>query len=130
MTPVDRARLVKLLGLLGSDQDGERAAAAKAADELVKRHGMTWDGVVKLCAPAPTINTQSDPNPYNPGNYQQQAAAARQQDDFAAEYVRQAEAAVAQQAMNAAMQHNNIYNQQSAEPQRPSIFESIFGKGF
>jgi len=44
-------RLAKLCGLFGSDHDGERAAAARKADELVRAHGLTWRDVVCLAAP-------------------------------------------------------------------------------
>jgi hypothetical protein len=39
-------RLIKLLGMLGSAHDGERAAAGLKAHELVKRHGLTWADVL------------------------------------------------------------------------------------
>jgi len=44
--PADLKRLVHILGMLGSNFDGERAAAAKKADELVKRHRLTWEQVI------------------------------------------------------------------------------------
>jgi hypothetical protein len=44
-------RLVKLLGMLGSAHDGERAAAGLKAHELVRRHGLTWSDIL-LAAPA------------------------------------------------------------------------------
>ena len=40
------ARLVKLLGMLGSDQPGERAAAALKADQWVKAHGVSWQALL------------------------------------------------------------------------------------
>lgn len=43
---LDRDRLVKLLGLLGSDHDGERANAAAAADRLVRAAGLTWRDLI------------------------------------------------------------------------------------
>lgn len=47
MLPTDkRARLVRLLGLLGSAFDGERANAAAMADRLVREAGLTWDQVI------------------------------------------------------------------------------------
>jgi hypothetical protein len=49
MTPdgdLDRERLGKLLGLFSSSHDGEVANAARAADALVRRAGMTWPDVV------------------------------------------------------------------------------------
>lgn len=39
---VDLVRLVRILGMLGSDHAGERANAALAAHRLVKRSGATW----------------------------------------------------------------------------------------
>src|SRR5712691_11635602 len=47
--PLDRetrARLAKLLGLLGSDFDGEIAAAGRAANGLVRAASCTWFDVV------------------------------------------------------------------------------------
>jgi hypothetical protein len=40
------ARLVKVLGLLGSDYDGEIAAAGRRANAIVKGAGLTWDAVI------------------------------------------------------------------------------------
>ena len=40
------ARLVKLLGMLGSDHPGERAAAALKADQWVKAHGASWQALL------------------------------------------------------------------------------------
>ena len=45
-------RLTKLLGMLGSDHAGERAAAAAKADALVRGAGMTWRDIV---LPSPPI---------------------------------------------------------------------------
>ncbi len=42
----DRARLVRILNLLGSDQAGERAAAALAAHRLVAALGTDWASVL------------------------------------------------------------------------------------
>jgi len=53
--PIDRERLAKLLGVLGSEHDGEVVAAGRAADRLVRQSGMTWRSVLigapPLCAP-------------------------------------------------------------------------------
>jgi len=38
----ERSRLVKLLGLLGSDHAGERDAAGLAAHRLLQRLGLSW----------------------------------------------------------------------------------------
>jgi hypothetical protein len=46
LSPADKDRLIKLLGMMGSDHMGERAVAAAKADELIRSHGMTWADVV------------------------------------------------------------------------------------
>jgi hypothetical protein len=46
MTPVDRKRLIAILGMLGSDQPGERAAAALKAEELRKKLDLSWEQIV------------------------------------------------------------------------------------
>ncbi len=38
----DLTRLIRILGLLGSDQPGERAAAAMQAHKLVTSLGLSW----------------------------------------------------------------------------------------
>jgi hypothetical protein len=52
LSEADRVRLSKLLGMCGSDFDGERAAAALAADRLIRDRGMTWEQVL---IPSPPI---------------------------------------------------------------------------
>ena len=42
----DRTKLVAVLGTLGSDQVGERAAAGLLATRLLRARGLTWDQVV------------------------------------------------------------------------------------
>jgi hypothetical protein len=39
-------RLRKLLGMLGSDHEGERAAAGRIASDLLRAHRLTWADVV------------------------------------------------------------------------------------
>ncbi len=46
----DRERLINILKLLGSDQVGERAAAASAANRMVASLGLDWE---TLLAPQP-----------------------------------------------------------------------------
>src|SRR5215831_19632090 len=43
---IDRGRLIKLLGLLGSDHNGEIAAAGRLADALIRDAGVTWADVI------------------------------------------------------------------------------------
>lgn len=40
-------KLAKICGLLGSDHDGERSAAAHQASLLLRRHGLTWREVIE-----------------------------------------------------------------------------------
>ena len=46
LSGTERARLVKVLGLMSSDHDGERAAAAWQATRLVKSRGLSWDDLI------------------------------------------------------------------------------------
>jgi hypothetical protein len=39
-------KLAKVLGMLGSDHEGERAAAARRAEALRKKLGVAWDDIV------------------------------------------------------------------------------------
>jgi hypothetical protein len=48
-------RLAKILGMLGSSHDGERAAAALKAHEMVRAAGLTWRDVIM---PSPSIAPQ------------------------------------------------------------------------
>lgn len=60
---VDRTRLAKLLGLLGSDHPGERDNAAIAAARLVRARGLTWPQVLNPPAadkPLPELGTWRD----------------------------------------------------------------------
>jgi len=42
------ARLVKVLGMLGSPHVGERAAAGLNADQLVKQLGLRWPDIIAV----------------------------------------------------------------------------------
>jgi hypothetical protein len=48
-----RTRLIKLLGMLGSAHDGERANAGRMAHELVMQAGLTWETIVSACSASP-----------------------------------------------------------------------------
>lgn len=56
ISPDLAAKLAKILGMLGSDYDGEIAAAGRQANAMVKRAGLTWDEVISSSAliPQPT----------------------------------------------------------------------------
>ena len=45
----ERERLVKLLGMLGSEHSAERANAAKEADDLRKSLGLSWSNLIVPC---------------------------------------------------------------------------------
>src|SRR5437660_419876 len=50
---LDRGRLAKLLGMLGSSHDGEALAAARQAERLRAEAGLTWTEIVIPRLPAP-----------------------------------------------------------------------------
>ena len=52
---LDRGRLAKLLGMLGSEHEGEVVTAARMATELLNRHGADWNAVLK---PAPSVRIE------------------------------------------------------------------------
>ena len=51
LPPADRALLIKLLGMLGSDHAGERANAGKLASALLARHKTTWSQLLDATEP-------------------------------------------------------------------------------
>jgi hypothetical protein len=57
----DRDRLTRLLGMLGSDFDGEVANAGRLADRLVRAAGLTWDDIVGPALPPPDHEPAADP---------------------------------------------------------------------
>ena len=52
---LDKLKLVKLLGMLGSAHDGEIAAAGRMAHELIRQAKLTWYDVI----PVPTFDKTS-----------------------------------------------------------------------
>jgi hypothetical protein len=54
------SRLVKLLGMCGSAFDGERANAARLADQLVRQSGLTWNDVISGLPASVMPNTSAD----------------------------------------------------------------------
>ena len=53
LDPSVAAKLAKICGLLGSDHDGERSAAAWQATRLLQAHGLTWTSVFAPAPPPP-----------------------------------------------------------------------------
>lgn len=43
---LDLTKLARILGMLGSEHDGERASAARKASEMIKAAGVTWEQVL------------------------------------------------------------------------------------
>lgn len=65
LTPAERTRLIGVLGRLGSDFDGERAAAGLLATRILRAAGLTWDDLVHngtVCGPS-----RPDTKPSRPG---------------------------------------------------------------
>lgn len=48
ISATDRAMLAKLLGLVGSDHDGEALSAARKAHDLLRAKGATWSDLLGL----------------------------------------------------------------------------------
>jgi hypothetical protein len=61
LPPDAAAKLVKILGMLGSDHDGECVAAARQATRLIKSHNATWEHVLapQQSRPTPPPRPQS-----------------------------------------------------------------------
>jgi hypothetical protein len=55
---VDRQRLARVCGLLGSDHDGEALAAARQAEKIRQKLGLTWD---ELLVPSPRQRARNPP---------------------------------------------------------------------
>jgi len=53
LTQAERTKLLGVLGMLGSDHDGERAAAGLLAVKLLRERGLGWDDVLAPPPPAP-----------------------------------------------------------------------------
>lgn len=45
-----RARVAKLLAMLGSDREGERANALEAINQTLRRNGLDWTWIAELVA--------------------------------------------------------------------------------
>lgn len=56
LTTDERARLIQLLGMMGSNYDGEVCNAAKLAQRLLSHHKLTWGEVLNGSATTSTSN--------------------------------------------------------------------------
>jgi hypothetical protein len=57
LTTAERKRLVALLGMLGSNSEGERDNAARMAEAFRRQHGVTWTDLVNGKAVTVSGNT-------------------------------------------------------------------------
>lgn len=57
LSDTDRARLVRLLGMLSSSFDAERATAGSLADRFIRERDLTWEHIV-----VHGVTPQHDPN--------------------------------------------------------------------
>jgi hypothetical protein len=48
LNPKAAEHLARICGMFGSDHDGERAAAARLADQHIKRLGLSWSEVIRV----------------------------------------------------------------------------------
>jgi hypothetical protein len=75
MTDAERQRLVRILGMLGSDFAGERANAAHFVEAFMARHGLTWAQALALqsgkAAPQPVQEQEvaEPPQDWNPPDW-------------------------------------------------------------
>jgi hypothetical protein len=53
-------RFVKVCGLLASNHDGERAAAAAKATDMLRQHGLTWENVIACGCPKAADSSSPD----------------------------------------------------------------------
>src|ERR1700704_3170253 len=60
LSPTERERLVAILGMLGSNFDGERASAGLLAHRLLTEKNLRWDDVVLQPSP-PATSPRTDP---------------------------------------------------------------------
>jgi hypothetical protein len=66
MNKTERMKLVRILGMLGSEHDGERASAAMAAHRVIQAAGTSWAQLlaevpgeaktVRVASPDPWVN--------------------------------------------------------------------------
>ena len=70
MTDAERQRLLRILGMLGSSFAGERDNAARHAEAIGRRHGLTWEDLLALKsekeAPQPVREPEPEPEAPQP----------------------------------------------------------------
>ena len=68
LSPAFADKLVKVLGMLGSDHDGEVAAAGRTAHSMLKAKGLTWSDVIVPSAPRPEPPQRRWRQPWSPSD--------------------------------------------------------------
>lgn len=66
VTTADRKRLTAILGMLGSNQPGERDNAARLAEQFRIQHGLTWADL--LAMPPEPVKPPPQPEPAKPAS--------------------------------------------------------------
>ena len=75
MTDAERQRLLRILGMLGSSFAGERDNAARHAEAIRVRHGLTWEDLLAMKsekeAPQPVQEPEAaePPRDWNPPDW-------------------------------------------------------------
>ena len=86
LSDADRAKLVKVLGLLASPHPGERDAAGCAAVRLLRDRKLAWDDVIPSAsvAPQPAWSSagQSRPGQSTPSSWRETARACQRRGDL------------------------------------------------
>ena len=67
MDVTSRDRLLNLLARTTSEHDGEALAAARKANQLLARHGLTWAEVIPAARPRPPARGPGDPTSRDEG---------------------------------------------------------------
>jgi hypothetical protein len=130
----DRRKLIRFLGMLGSEHDGEIANAARMALRLIKDRGFTWDQILAPAAPETVVLEVEQPRPRakrppQPKPRQPQNPWSFVANDLLAAFMRKKRvAAVDLSLVNRAL--NPLYFPTKDEAKRlEELFVAEFGKG-
>ncbi len=62
LSPAELNKLVGVLGRLGSDHDGERAAAGLLASKMLRDRGLSWDDLLRQRDAIPQVRWSAPPS--------------------------------------------------------------------
>ena len=92
MEEFERDRLIKVLRMFGSNHDGEVAAAARRAHNIINKHSLDWDDLL-MSETAPRAERQQSRHHYEPDDDDNGEAflirRARQHDQFLSTWERE-----------------------------------------